>query len=181
MHVDVAVFIQARPLFWLLALLATSGAAPAGAIPRLDLTAYPLPAQDQQRWLIQLPGLLPRSVDPAVSSNPADWRVQLIVGQNVQLDCNQKRLVGNGLTMQPLNGSDDWVLFSVSGPVRLISTRMACPPGEPSRQSFLSFGSQPYLVPYNASYPIVVDVPIGLEVQWHLWKSEASKRQALKL
>ena len=79
-HVDVAVFIQTRPLFWLLALLATTGAAPLGAIPRLDLTAYPLPVQDQQRWLIQLPGLLPRSSDPAVSSNPADWRVQLIVG-----------------------------------------------------------------------------------------------------
>ncbi|NMO84949.1 hypothetical protein HI855_11935 [Cyanobacteria bacterium 150NLHA] len=100
-------------MFWLLALLATSGAAPVGAIPRLDLTAYPLPAQDQQRWLIQLPGLLPRSSDPAVSSNPADWRVQLIVGQNVQLDCNQQSLVGHRLRMMRLNGMTRKELFLI--------------------------------------------------------------------
>ena len=75
-----AVSIQIRIFFGLVVLLSTTMVEPLRAIPRLDLTAYPLPVQDQQRWLIQLPGLLPRSPDPVVSSNPADWRVQLIVG-----------------------------------------------------------------------------------------------------
>ncbi|KZR73414.1 Ecotin [Prochlorococcus marinus str. MIT 1320] len=70
----------------------------------MDLNDYPQPIAGQQCWVIQLPGLLPRSSDPAVSSNPADWRVQLIVGQNVQLDCNQQRLVGHRLRMMSLNG-----------------------------------------------------------------------------
>ncbi len=29
------------------------------------------------------------------------------------------------------------------------------------RESFLGLGTKPYLVPYNASFPIVVDVPGG--------------------
>ena len=62
-----------------------------------------------------------------------------------------------------------------------MSTRMVCPPDEPMRESFLVLGSKPYLVPYNASFPIVVDVPGGLEVRWRLWRAEITQREATKL
>ena len=58
---------------------------------------------------------------------------------------------------------------------------MAWPPDEPMRESFLVLGSKPYLVPYKASFPIVVDVPGGLEVRWRLWKAEITQREATKL
>ncbi|MED5469030.1 MAG: ecotin family protein [Cyanobacteriota bacterium] len=48
-------------------------------------------------------------------------------------------------------------------------------------ESFLVLGSKPYLVLYNASFPIVVDVPGGLEVRWRLWRAEITQREATKL
>ena len=63
-------------------------ALPAAAIPRLDLSAYPQPAAGERRWVIQLPGVLPPSRDPALSPDPRQWRVQLIVGQMAEVDCN---------------------------------------------------------------------------------------------
>ena len=58
---------------------------------------------------------------------------------------------------------------------------MTWPPDEPMRESFLVLGTKPYLVPYNASFPIVVDVSGGLEVRWWLWKTEITQREATKL
>ena len=74
--------------------------APAGAVPRLDLSGYPDPAPGLTRWVIQPPGLLSRSSDPIISAKPIDWRIQLIVGQTVMLDCNAQRLTGPGMTMR---------------------------------------------------------------------------------
>ena len=173
--------IQNRIFFGLAVLLATTVVEPLRAIPRLDLTGYPQPIAGQQRWVIQLPGLLPKSPDPVLSTNPVDWRVQLIVGRTIQLDCNQHDLAGQGLRMEQLQGSDQRMLYSVAGAVKVMSTRMACPPDEPMRESFLVLGSKPYFVPYNASFPIVVDVPRGFEVRWRLWKAEITQREATKL
>jgi len=32
--------------------------------------------------------------DPAISAHPEDWRVELIVGRNLEVDCNQYRFSG---------------------------------------------------------------------------------------
>ena len=74
-----AVSIQSRIFFGLVVLLATT-VEPLRAIPRLDLNDYPQPIAGQQRWVIQLPGLLAKRPDPVLSTNAVDWRVQLIVG-----------------------------------------------------------------------------------------------------
>ena len=63
----------------------------------------------------------------------------------------------------------------------MISTRKACPLGEPEKRSFLSLGLQPYLVPYNPSWPIVVDLPKGAELRWRLWKAETRQQKAMEL
>ena len=123
----------------------------AAAVPRLDLSGYPAPAPGLQRWVIQPSGLLPNSSDPIISARPIDWRIQLIVGQEVDLDCNVQRLSGSGMTMRMLPEASGKALFEVRGPMALISTRKACPADEPTKRSFLSLGKQPYLVPYNAS------------------------------
>ena len=161
--------------------LSALAALPGVAIPRLNLTGYPDPAPGLKRWVIQPSGLLPKSADPFISAHPLDWRIQLIVGQTVRLDCNTKRLLGPGVTMRMLPKASGKALFEVKGPVAVISTKMACPDDQPTRTSFLSLGKQPYLVPYNASWPIVVDLPVGTELRWRVWKAETRQQMGVQL
>ena len=168
---------------WKLALpvLMVAASAPAVAIPRLDLSGYPAPKQGLKRWVIQPSGLLPKSDDAMISSNPLDWRIQLIVGKEVELDCNVKRLSGPSLLMQRLPKASGKALFEVSGPVLVLSTRMACNPDQVKGKSFLSLGKQPYLIPYNASWPVVVDLPEGVVLRWRVWKAETKQQEAVQL
>ena len=161
--------------------LSALAALPGVAIPRLNLTGYPVPAPGLKRWVIQPSGLLPKSADPFISAHPLDWRIQLIVGQTVWLDCNTKRLSGSGVTMRMLPKASGKALFEVKGPVAVISTKMACPDDQPTRTSFLSLGKQPYLIPYNASWPIVVDLPVGTELRWRVWKAETRQQMGVQL
>ena len=165
--------------------LAGTGAAinvqPVKAIPRLDLSGYPAPAPGLQRWVIQPSGLLPKSADPLISANPHDWRVQLIVGKDVDLDCNNSWLSGPSLRMQRLPEASGKALFVVNGPLVVMKTRMACPPDQPRQRSFLSLGKQPYLVTYNPSWPIVVDLPTGAELRWRVWKAETKQLKGVQL
>ena len=161
--------------------LSALAALPGVAIPRLNLTGYPEPAPGLKRWVIQPSGLLPKSAEPLISAHPLDWRIQLIVGQTVRLDCNTKRLSASGMTLRMLPKASGKALFEVKGPVAVISTKMACPDHQPTRTSFLSLGKQPYLVPYNASWPIVVDLPVGTELRWRVWKAETRQQMGVQL
>ena len=174
---------QLKPIACFGAALSLSAltALPGVAIPRLNLSGYPQPSPGLKRWVIQPSGLLPKSSDPIISASPIDWRIQLIVGQTVTIDCNTKRLSGSGMTMRMLPKASGKALFEVKGPVAVISTKMACAENQSSRSSFLSLGKQPYLVPYNASWPIVVDLPETLQLRWRVWKAETRQQNAVKL
>ena len=161
--------------------LSALAALPGVAIPRLNLTGYPDPAPGLKRWVIQPSGLLPKSADPFISAHPLDWRIQLIVGQTVTLDCNMQRLSGPGMTMRMLPKASGKALFEVKGPVVVSSTKMACPDDQSTRESFLSLGKQPYLVPYNASWPIVVDLPETMQLRWRIWKAETRQQNGMEL
>ncbi|WP_255000617.1 ecotin family protein [Cyanobium sp. Alchichica 3B3-8F6] len=151
--------------------------APAGAIPRLDLSSYPKPAAGDRRWVIQLPGVLRPSADAVMSSNPADWRVQLIVGQMALVDCNRQVFGGKLRPVKPAQKGGP-VIYRVTDVGSLASTRMACPPDQSRRSAFVPMAGQPFVVPYNASRPIVVDAPRPLELRWRLWKAESQERPA---
>ncbi len=179
-----------KPPHQLLKLIAFFGAAlslsalaalPGVAIPRLDLTGYPRPAPDLKSWVIQPSGLLPKSSDPLISAHPLDWRIELIVGKTVRLDCNTQRLSGSGMTMRMLPKASGKALFEVMGPVAVISTKMECLDDQPTRTTFLSLEKQPYLVPYNASGPIVVDLPQNVQMRWRVWKAETLQQNPVKL
>jgi len=160
--------------------LSLAAATPLAAIPRLDLSGYPPPAPGLQRWVIQLSGLLPPSGDGTFSPDPADWRVQLMVGRSVLLDCNQQRLSGE-LRPQAIqvNGTPRTIWRASGG--EGLSTRMACPADAPRRREFLSLGADPVLLPYRVSVPIVVDAPRSLQVRWRLWKAERQIQEGLAL
>ncbi|MCP9942639.1 ecotin family protein [Cyanobium sp. ATX 6E8] len=151
---------------------------PASAIPRLDLKPYPAPAPGESRWVIQLPGVLRPSSDPVISPNPADWRVELIVGRELEVDCNRQLLRGR-IRYESLPGRG-YRVYRVSGGDLSASTRMACPPDQPKRRAFVPLAGQPTVVPYNASLPIVIYTPKDLQVRWRLWKAETRQEQAVK-
>ena len=159
--------------------LGTGPLLPAGAIPRLDLKSYPAPVAGERRWVVQLPGILPPPRDPALSAHPEDWRVELIVGRSLEVDCNQYRFSGR-LRSQPVAGTDLRIV-RVSDVTPVASTRMACPPGEPRRTAFVPMGNKPFVVPYNASRPIVLYAPKDLELRWRLWKAERQQWPAREL
>ena len=158
--------------------LVWSGAWPgaAKAVPRLDLSSYPAPAPAERRWVIQLPGVLPPTTDALISANPADWRVELLVGKELLVDCNGPRLMGRiRSSALPGTGFTIYRVTEVSPP---ISTRMACPPDQAPRQAFVPMGSKPFVVPYNVSLPIVIYAPKELQVRWRLWKAERQQQSA---
>lgn len=164
---------------WLL-LAGWLGVAPAaGAIPRLDLKPYPPAAAGEQRWVIQLPGVLPPSADPTHSGNPNDWRLELIVGKELKVDCNLHRF-GGRLQSEPVQGWG-YTVHRLVDPGPMVSTRMACPPGESLRTRFVVAGSEPFLLPYNASLPVVVYTPKDFELRWRLWKADQRQRPAQRL
>ena len=163
----------ARQLLLPLLLLGTTAAQ---AIPRLDLRPFPRPAADQQRWVIQMPGLLPPTADPRLSTNPADWRVELIVGREMMVDCNGPRLNGR-IRSETVKGYG-YRFYRVSQVSPGPSTRMACPPERGPRRAFVPIGSKPFVVPYNASQPIVIYTPKDVQVRWRLWKAERQQQPA---
>ncbi|MEA5442807.1 ecotin family protein [Cyanobium gracile] len=152
---------------------------PAGAIPRLDLKPYPLPTAGQTRWVIQLPGVLPPGTDPRLSPHPSDWRVQLIPGREMEVDCNQQAFRGR-FRASKLKGLGVSV-YTVSDVGPTVATRMACPPGQAKRNVFVPMGSKPFVVPYDASRPIVVFTPKDLQLRWRLWKAEKVQQPAQAL
>ncbi|MCT0207258.1 ecotin family protein [Synechococcus sp. CS-1332] len=153
--------------------------APALAIPQLDLKPYPAAAAGQTRWVIQLPGVLPPGTDPRLSPHPSDWRVQLIPGRQVEADCNQQAFRGR-FRASKLKGLGVSV-YTVSDVGPTVSTRMACPPGQAKRKVFVPMGSKPFVVPYDASRPIVVYTPKDLQLRWRLWKAEKVQQPAQAL
>ena len=170
-----AVAALAAPLA---AVLGSVTAAPgARAIPRLDLSPFPPAAPGETRWVIQLPGLLPSSSDQAISGNPRDWRVQVIVGQLAKVDCNMHSFSAQ---LRIEKGKADPVVpyLRVSDVGPMASTRMACPAGEPLQEKFVAMAGRPFVMPYNVSRPIVVYAPRPLVVRWRLWKAETQERPA---
>lgn len=155
------------------------GAAAVWAIPRLDLSNYPQAPKGERRWVIQLPGLLPPTHDPVLSPDSREWRVQLVIGQMADVDCNQTSFSAR---LRPWRVSDAAPLvFRVDNVGPLVSTRMACPSGQARRKAFVPMAGKPYVVPYNASRPIVVIAPAELQVRWRLWKAERQSREAMPL
>ena len=166
-----AVAALAAPLA---AVLAVAGAR---AIPRLDLTPFPPAAPGETRWVIQLPGLLPASSDQAISGNPRDWRVQVIVGQVAKIDCNMYSFSGQ-LRLEKSKADPVVPYLRVTDVGPLASTRMACPAGQPQQEKFVAIAGRPFVMPYNVSRPIVVYAPKPIEVRWRLWKAESQERPA---
>ncbi|SDS63128.1 serine protease inhibitor ecotin [Pseudomonas oryzae] len=145
-----------RPLP-LIALACSLPLAACAATPEA-LKPFPAAAEGYQRHVIDLPA----------QSNEADYKVELIAGKTMEVDCNSRRLGGQWQEKTVQGWGYGYYELGQVGPA--VSTLMACP--ENSRtQAFVPVGGEPMLVRYNSRLPLVIYAPADLEVRYRIWSA----------
>ena len=171
---------RAQALALTLLLVASPGVAAGGpgpASPAAEPTGpspWQAAAAGERRWWIPLPSQPSVSPDADLSPDPQQWRLELIVGRVVKVDCNRHQFSGR-IKPELLKPQGITIYRADMGP--MVSTRMACP--DPTlRERFVTLARRPFLVPYNASQPLVVYTPRDGELRWRIWRPERRLQQA---
>ncbi len=120
-----------------------------------NLSAFPEASAGMVRHVIILPK----------QSNENFFKVEIIPGKVMNVDCNQHTLMGK-LDEKDLQGwGYTYFEFTSNGQTR--STMMAC--NKPNENRFIYGPTQ--LVRYNSKLPIVVYAPAGYEIKYKVWKA----------
>lgn len=137
------------------------------AQPLEKVAPYPKADKGMTRQVIQLP----------VQQDEANYKVELLIGKTLEVDCNQHRL-GGQLESKTLEGwgYDYYVFDKVTSPV---STMMACPDGKKEKKFVTAYLGDNSLLRYNSKLPIVVYTPENVEVKYRVWKAEEKIEQAV--
>ena len=152
----------------LFAAFATTSAWAAESVQPLEKIApYPQAEKGMKRQVIQLPA----------QQDEANFKVELLIGQTLEVDCNQHRL-GGQLESKTLEGwgYDYYVFDKVTSPV---STMMACPDGKKEKKFVTAYLGDNSLLRYNSKLPIVVYTPENVEVKYRIWKADENIGQAV--
>ncbi|MFM8524976.1 MAG: ecotin family protein [Cyanobacteriota bacterium] len=144
---------------------------PATTLPQatdLNPEAWPAAGDGERRWWIPVPSEPSISSDADLSADPRQWRLELMVGRIMPVDCNRHQFGGRirTETLQPRGVTIHRVELGA-----MLSTRMACP-DQTLRRRFVTLAGRPYVVPYDASRPLVVYAPQDVEVRWRIWRPE---------
>lgn len=131
-----------------------------------NLAPYPKSQQGQSRQVIQLPEL----------KNEDLYKVELIIGQTLEVDCNHHLLLGQLQTKTVDGWGYDYYVYEAakspdSGPMH-ISTRMACPAEKKEKKFVAARGGAEGMLSYNSKLPVVVYTPENMEVKYRLWKAD---------
>jgi len=137
------------------------------AQPLEKVAPYPKADKGMTRQVIQLP----------VQQDEANYKVELLIGKTLEVDCNQHRL-GGQLESKTLEGwgYDYYVFDKVTSPG---STLMACPDGKKEKKFVTAYLGDNSLLRYNSKLPIVVYTPENVEVKYRVWKAEEKIEQAV--
>lgn len=127
---------------------------------------WPEASSGMKRQMIQLPA----------QQDEHAFKVELLIGQTLDVDCNQHRL-GGALESKTLQGwgYDYYVFTPTSG---TISTMMACPDGKKERKFVTAWLGDNALMRYNSRLPIVVYTPENIDVKYRIWRAEETVHSA---
>ncbi len=135
--------------------------------PLEKIAPYPQAEKGMKRQVIHLPA----------QQDEANFKVELLIGQTLEVDCNLHRL-GGRLETKTLEGwGYDYFVFDklTSG----ISTKMACPDGKKEKKFVTAFLGENSLIRYNSKLPIVVFTPDNVDVKYRVWKADEAVGQAV--
>ncbi len=135
--------------------------------PLEKIAPYPQAEKGMKRQVIQLPP----------QEDESTLKVELMLGQTLEVDCNQHRL-GGELESKTLEGwgYDYYVFDKVTSPV---STMMACPDGKKEQKFVSAYLGNDGMLRYNSKLPIVVYAPANVEVKYRIWKAEEKIQDAV--
>lgn len=127
------------------------------ATPQDELRAFPAPTTGMVRRVLWLP----KRVDEAA------WRIEVRVGQEKMVDCNQQNL-GGRLEEKTLGGwGYNYLQFTAGAS---FSTLMGCPTNT-LRKAFVVADAK--LLSYNSNLPVVVYLPEGYNLQYRTWRASS--------
>lgn len=144
-------------------LLAIAGVVPASAAD--DLKAFPAAEEGMTRHVIRLPK----------QGDESAFKVELIIGKTVKTDAGNRYFFGGQVEVESIPGwgYERYILRQL-GP--MAGTLMAVDPGAPLVERFISIGGEARLLRYNSLLPLVVYVPVGVEVRYRVWRAEPTTR-----
>lgn len=139
----------------------------AGAQPLEKVAPYPKAEKGMKRQVIQL----------TPEKDESTLKVEQLIGQTLEVDCNQHRL-GGELDSKTLEGwgYDYYVFDKVTSPV---STMMACPDGKKEKKFITAYLGDDGMLRYNSKLPIVVYTPENVDVKYRIWKAEDKIQDAV--
>lgn len=137
------------------------------AQPLEKIAPYPQAEKGMKRQVITL----------TPQQDESTLKVELLIGQTLNVDCNQHRL-GGTLETKTLEGwgYDYYVFDNVTSPV---STMMACPEGKKEQKFVTAWLGEDGMLRYNSKLPIVVYTPANVDVKYRIWKADANVQNAV--
>jgi ecotin len=127
------------------------------AIAADDMKAFPPAEEGMTRHVVRL----------LKQKDESAFKVEVIVGKTVRTDANNHYFFGGILEKETIPGwgYDRYILRKL-GP--MAGTLMAVDPNAPQIERFISLGGETILG-YNSRLPVVVYVPVGVEVRYRFW------------
>lgn len=130
-----------------------------------EMKAFPAAEAGMVRYVLELPR----------QDEESDYRVELIVGQTVEVDAQNRYFFTGRIEQETIPG---WgfprYVVSRLGP--MAGTLMAVDPNVPKVKRFVTLGGERSLMRYNSRLPVVVYAPEGVEVRYRVWSVVSETR-----
>ncbi|ELY4033226.1 serine protease inhibitor ecotin [Cronobacter sakazakii] len=129
-------------------------------------------------------GMVRQVIDLPERQDEASYKVELVIGQTLDVDCNKHQLAGK-FERKTLEGwGYDYYTFesakNVDGSVMYTSTMMACPDGKKEKKFVTANLGENGMLNYNSKLPVVVYAPENIDVKYRLWKADETLVSANK-
>jgi len=156
----------------ILSTLLASAALLLAAAPALaadNMKAFPPAEEGMTRFVLPLPP----------EKDEDNLKVELMIGKTVQTDAGNRYFFGGTLATETVQGwGFDYHTLRKLGP--MAGTLMAADPAAPKVERFITIGGEPRLLRYNSRLPLVIYVPLGVEVRYRLWRADAQGKKVDK-